>query len=216
MSRTKECVKHLAQAAEMCNMSDDQKHKIERVRRLYDKYPEFENLSPGVLESIAKDKNIDIEEEVVKQSIALLKSRYNPATGEYFTGKGKTKKNNVITGNEIKAIINNIRGFKQEQILNKITIRGELLNRTETIPDETGLYTIILTIRNKNKEKSSFYRGAYWDDRRNKKWHAQIRINGITKDIGYFYSEIEAAKAYDKVAKERFGKFAKLNFPEDV
>lgn len=36
--------------------------------------------------------------------------------------------------------------------------------------------------------------------------------NGKSKWIGYFTTEIEAAKAYDDVAKEYFGDFARLNF----
>jgi hypothetical protein len=35
---------------------------------------------------------------------------------------------------------------------------------------------------------------------------------GISINLGFFDDEIEAAKAYDEAAKERYGKYAKLNF----
>ena len=35
------------------------------------------------------------------------------------------------------------------------------------------------------------------------------------KHLGSFQCEIEAAKAYDAAAKEVFGVYARLNFPED-
>lgn len=43
------------------------------------------------------------------------------------------------------------------------------------------------------------------------KWTAQI-TNGGKIHLGSFSSEIEAARAYDIAAKERFGEFAVLNF----
>jgi len=42
---------------------------------------------------------------------------------------------------------------------------------------------------------------SYWRARNNKKW------------LGYFKTEKEAAIAYDKYVKERYGKFARLNYP---
>jgi len=59
--------------------------------------------------------------------------------------------------------------------------------------------------------KTSKYKGVHY----NKKRHyfcAQIKVNYRSTHIGNFKSEIEAAMAYDKKAKELFGEFAYLNF----
>lgn len=58
---------------------------------------------------------------------------------------------------------------------------------------------------------SSRFKGVTWN-KRDKKWQALIMKNGKTTSLGYFTSEYEAAKAYDKAAALIFGEFAKLNF----
>lgn len=45
-----------------------------------------------------------------------------------------------------------------------------------------------------------------------KKWRARITVNRKEKHLGYFKSEISAAKAYDVAAKKYFGEFANCNF----
>jgi hypothetical protein len=48
------------------------------------------------------------------------------------------------------------------------------------------------------------------------KWRAAIKANGVRKHIGYFSSPELAAHAYDVVALELHGEFARLNFPDDL
>jgi len=60
----------------------------------------------------------------------------------------------------------------------------------------------------------SKYKGVSWDKER-KLFVASIRCNGKYYHLGRFKSEIKAAKAYDKKARELFGEFAYLNFPNE-
>ena len=61
-----------------------------------------------------------------------------------------------------------------------------------------------------NKPTSSKYKGVSWH-KPTKKWLTQITIDGKTKHLGLFISEIKAALAYNKAAIKWFGEFAKLN-----
>lgn len=65
---------------------------------------------------------------------------------------------------------------------------------------------------NSRKHKgSSRYKGVCWHIR-DHVWCASIRYNYKVINIGSFAKEIEAAIAYDKMAKKIFGKYAFLNF----
>ena len=60
------------------------------------------------------------------------------------------------------------------------------------------------------KPTYSKFKGVTWD-KKNRKWRAQGMINYKQYHLGRFKIEIEAAKAYNKFAKNNFGEFASLN-----
>lgn len=59
----------------------------------------------------------------------------------------------------------------------------------------------------------SGYKGVSFYSR-DRKWRAFIKFEGKQHCLGYFHSEIEAAKAYDAAAHKHFGQFARPNFQE--
>jgi len=65
----------------------------------------------------------------------------------------------------------------------------------------------------KNKNGSCEFKGVSYY-KRDKKWLAQIKINGKRIFLGYFNTPLEGALAYDRKAKELFGEYANLNFPD--
>lgn len=65
--------------------------------------------------------------------------------------------------------------------------------------------------RRNSAKRTSRYKGVF---RRHARWQARIKRNGEVINLGRFEFEIEAALAYDRAAKELFGEFAYLNFPE--
>ena len=69
--------------------------------------------------------------------------------------------------------------------------------------------------RVQHKNMTSKYKGVYWN-KKYEKWRARIRINGKQIHIGYFKTEIDAGKAYDKVAMKYFGEFVCTNLEKGI
>lgn len=65
------------------------------------------------------------------------------------------------------------------------------------------------------KPTSSRFKGVY-RHKASGRWHAQINAGGNHRSLGYFSDETDAALAYDTAAREEFGEFARLNFPEEA
>ena len=60
---------------------------------------------------------------------------------------------------------------------------------------------------------SSRYLGVGWNKNAGK-WNTRCRIDGRNTHIGLFSDEEDAARAYDRAARESHGEFARLNFPD--
>lgn len=64
--------------------------------------------------------------------------------------------------------------------------------------------------RRSMKNGTSKFKGVHWY-KATEKWQSQVQINGKKTHIGFFDSEVEAAKAYNEKAKEFHGNFAFIN-----
>ena len=67
--------------------------------------------------------------------------------------------------------------------------------------------------RKRNDARSKFKGVSYHE--RMRKWRARCWCKGRDPFLDYFDTDVEAARAYDRVAVEYFGEFARLNFPEE-
>lgn len=61
--------------------------------------------------------------------------------------------------------------------------------------------------------RTSKYRGVCWH-KSNNGWAANISISNKSRYLGTYSLEIEAAKAYDKAARQHRGDFARTNFED--
>lgn len=65
-------------------------------------------------------------------------------------------------------------------------------------------------IRKLSQHNSSGYKGVFFD-KYGDRWRAKIQYMGKSIFLGSFKSALEAAKAYDRAAKQYFGEFACTN-----
>lgn len=77
-----------------------------------------------------------------------------------------------------------------------------------------------MLVRKRAGMSSSRYRGVSLHRSRKgdttTRWKAVISVLNVTKHLGYYRDEVEAARAYDRAAILHHGRFAKLNFPGSV
>jgi hypothetical protein len=83
-------------------------------------------------------------------------------------------------------------------------------NRWKNLRPATKRDNNVYRVKNKNA-KNSQYKGVRVCGKKTKTWSARIKINDTEIHIGCFNTEVDAARAYNKKAKELFGEFAYIN-----
>jgi hypothetical protein len=151
--------------------------------------------------------------------IPLTKGKVAIVDAEDYERLSKYKWHAVNTGGKFYAYrCRNKRSISMHRIImgepkGKVVdhIDGNSLNNRRS---NLRICTVAENIRNRRRTGGvSRYKGVCFVKRLNK-WQAEITFNGRQIHIGIFKDEISAGRAYDKKAKELFGEFACLNFPE--
>lgn len=66
----------------------------------------------------------------------------------------------------------------------------------------------------RRRNNRSGYKGVSWH-RANGMWHTRAKKNGREYCGGYYRDPIDAARAYDRLARRLFGEFTRPNFPDE-
>ena len=88
--------------------------------------------------------------------------------------------------------------------------RDGLDNRKSNLRFVTRSQNAVNVEKRRSAGVTSTYKGVYYDKGK-KRWAGRATVNGKSI-LRRFATEIEAAHAYDEMAKEHFGEFAQLNF----
>ena len=67
--------------------------------------------------------------------------------------------------------------------------------------------------RKRDIRNTSGYKGVSWHGQA-QKWRALIKVGDVWHSLGLHATPEDAARAYDAAARQHFGEYARLNFPE--
>jgi hypothetical protein len=153
--------------------------------------------------------------------IALTKGYYATVDAADFERINKHKWTALVTGSKVYAV--------RHENGKTILMHREILNappdKVVDHIDGTGINNCQANLRlctraqnlynSRPRAARSRYKGVRYE-KRTGKWIAEITHRGRRYHLGSFDTEIEAARAYDAKARELFGPFARLNFPDDA
>lgn len=151
---------------------------------------------------------IQIDEEDIKLTENISWRIKKNSSGQiYFEGWSKLTK---CSQSLHRLIMNCPKGMVVDHI------NGNTLdNRKQNLRICTKLQNQYNQKKHKGNRHSQYKGVTFRKELKSKPWEAFIYKEAKHKRLGYFRTELEAAKAYDIAAKQAYGDFAKLNFPEN-
>lgn len=121
----------------------------------------------------------------------------------YYAARNTRKNGKKALSLMHREILKTPKGFHTDHI------NGDGLdNRRNNLRICTGAQNLMN--RGKTKANKSGFKGVCWN-KANKKWHAQIEVDGKNKHLGFFDVKEQAALAYNEAALKYYDEFAKLN-----
>lgn len=112
-------------------------------------------------------------------------------------------------GHKVESMSNAILGTPPEGMVWDHRNGNGLDNRRANLRPATAFQNA-RNARKKYSPSSSRFKGVR---KRAGRWSASIRLEGREVRLGSFSDEAEAARAYDRAARQHFGEFACVNFP---
>jgi len=122
---------------------------------------------------------------------------------------GYAARSQRIDGHRVRIYMHRVIASTPDHLQTDHINHNKLDNRDENLRNVTAAQNIA----NCRKGRGSFtsrYKGVQ-QCKRDDRWIASIKVDGKAVRIGAFDTEIEAAKEYNKVAREVRGEFAHLN-----
>lgn len=152
---------------------------------------------------------IDDEDYARITNMGKWYAAYDPIMKSFYAVRQIRKPNGKQTI-RMHRVVTNAPINKEVDHINHNTLDNRVCNLRICTSSQNGMN------RKPSQSKTSRYKGVSLDKQKRKNkiysyWRAQIYKNGKQIRLGYFKSETEAAKTYNKKAKELFGEFALLN-----
>jgi hypothetical protein len=85
-------------------------------------------------------------------------------------------------------------------------------NNLRVATNQENLRNASKFVHGRNRVATSVFKGVNYC----RGWRARITVDGKHRGLGYHATEEAAARAYDRAARQLFGEFARLNFPDEV